>query len=247
MPEPLTLTPGQIDQFRRDGFVVVHNLLTPAEVDAYIEHQAKPKPDEWKLGLQCHKADPMIKRMANHPNILSITRQLIGGGLKIVQTMPLDKAPSGGKGIPLHQDTHYLPCEPNTLMACWIAITDTDGSNGGFCVVPGSNRRGLLSTHWSQDDVNSEKWDAVYHMRDRAGKEWDVKMGRFEIDGIEKEHILPLTIPKGAGVFFNGFVIHGSYANQSPNRPRRAWAVHYVHEDTWLLRTDVQDAVKTEA
>lgn len=246
MTAPMTLTPGQIDQFNRDGFVVVHNLFTPAEVDAYVAHQSKPRPKEWNLGLQSHKADPMIKGMANHPNIVSITRQLVGGRPRIVQTMSLDKAPAGGKGIPLHQDTHYLPCEPNTLMACWIAVSDTDGNNGGFCVVPGSNQRGLHTTHWSEDRANAEDFEETYNMRDRAGKEWQVKMKRFEIDGLDMKSVLPLTIPKGAGVFFHGLIIHGSFANQSANRPRRAWAVHYVHEDTWLLRTDVQNAVLTE-
>ncbi|MCE9591126.1 MAG: phytanoyl-CoA dioxygenase family protein [Planctomycetes bacterium] len=240
------LTPGQVDQFNRDGFLVVNNLLSPAEIAAYIEHQSKPRPKEWNLGLQCHKADPMIKRLANHPNILSIVRQLVGGRARIVQSMPLDKAPAGGKGIPLHQDTHYLPCEPNTLMACWIAVTDTDAGNGGFCVVPASHKRGLHPTHWSQDPTQREEFETTYTMRDRAGKEWQVPMKRFEIDNLRQQDILPLTIPKGGGVFFHGMIIHGSFANPSPDRIRRAWAVHYVHEKTWLLRTDVQDAVMAE-
>jgi hypothetical protein len=37
--------------------------------------------------------------------------------------------------------------------------------------------------------------------------------------------------------------IHGSFANRSDDRPRPAFATHYVHEDTWLFRCDVQDAV----
>jgi ectoine hydroxylase-related dioxygenase (phytanoyl-CoA dioxygenase family) len=44
-------------------------------------------------------------------------------------------------------------------------------------------------------------------------------------------------------VFFTGLTIHGSYANRSPDRARRAFATHYVAEGTWVFRTDVQQTV----
>ena len=54
----------------------------------------------------------------------------------IVQTMYMEKSPGEeSQGTALHQDTHYLPTDPNTLMACWIALSDTDKENGGLCVL----------------------------------------------------------------------------------------------------------------
>ena len=41
-------------------------------------------------------------------------------------TVYMNKAPRGGTGIAMHQDTHYLRNEPNTRMACWIALSDPD-------------------------------------------------------------------------------------------------------------------------
>jgi ectoine hydroxylase-related dioxygenase (phytanoyl-CoA dioxygenase family) len=106
------LTDAQVAQYERDGYLIVPELLTDAEIKAYTEHMAKPRPPEWQLGLRSHTADPQFKYLAHHPKIVAIARQLSNGPVRIVQTMALDKAPSGGIGIALHQDTHYLPSRP---------------------------------------------------------------------------------------------------------------------------------------
>ena len=40
--EIILLTFEQIEQFRRDGYVPVDNLLTETEVDAFVAHESKP-------------------------------------------------------------------------------------------------------------------------------------------------------------------------------------------------------------
>ena len=240
------LTPEHIEHYRREGYVVVPNLLTDAEIDRFVAYEAEPKPKGWRANLRHHVDDPEWNRLARHPNIARGTAQLMGGRPMIVQTMYLQKKPAGdaavgGAGVALHQDLHYLACEPVTLMACWIAMSDTDPENGGLCVVPGSHRHGLYSTHKNPNAEEHDAWEYDYLMRDRSVKEWIHRMHSFEIDGLDREAVIELTVPKGSGVFFDGHTIHGSYANRSPDRVRRAWAVHFVKEGTWLFRDDVQD------
>ncbi len=226
------LTASKIAQYRRDGCFVVHEPLTDAEIAAYVEHQAKPRPAEWKLGLRSHTADPQYKYLAHHPRITAMVRQLLGGLPRIVQTMALDKAASGGTGIALHQDSHYLPTEPASLMACWLAITDTDADNGGLCVVPASHLQSLREARKAQDTKEHVSWTTVYDMRDRDGREWKQEMYSFEISDLDPQSIVRLTVPKGSGVFFTGMTIHCSFANRSADRPRRAFATHYVKDGT---------------
>ena len=90
--------------------------------------------------------------MANHPKIAGAAMQIQGGPVRIVQTMALAKPPQGGRGIALHQDSHYLPNEPNTLMACWLALSDTSPENGGLCIVPGSHHAGLRGAHKTENE-----------------------------------------------------------------------------------------------
>ena len=68
-------------------------------------------------------------------------------------------------------------------------------------------------------------------------------MHSFDIKGLRDEDIARLSVPCGAGVFFTGMTVHGSYANDSTDRPRRAFATHFVQEGTWIFRRDLQEMV----
>ncbi len=154
MPTPATLpfAPEQIEQYRRDGYLIVPGLLTDEEIDRFVAYEAQPKPDGWRQNLRHHVDDRQWNYLARHPHIAGHVAPLLGGAPMIVQTMYLEKKPVGdtrlgGQGVALHQDVHYLPCQPETLMACWVAMSDTDPENGGPCVVSGSNHHGRYRTH----------------------------------------------------------------------------------------------------
>jgi ectoine hydroxylase-related dioxygenase (phytanoyl-CoA dioxygenase family) len=126
-------------------------------------------------------------------------------------------------------------------MACWVALSDTDGGNGGLCVVPGSHRDGLRATHLNEDDDHLS-WETEHLMRAPDGREWKETFYSFQIDDLDEGAVTKLTVPKGAGVFFTGMTIHGSFANTS-DRERLAFATHFIAADSWLFRADVQDAL----
>lgn len=234
------LSDQQVATFHSQGYLVVKDLLTKEEVDHFVRYEAaadQPGP----RGLQNHKTDTEWSHIAQHPRIVAIVRQLGRSEPHIVQTMYMNKAPEGGTGVALHQDTHYIRNEPNTLMACWLALSDTDAENGGLCVVPGSNNKGLYSFEKVRDTSEHASWEQAYAMSDRDGKSWDETMHSFDITGLREEEIVRLSVPSGAGVFFTGMTIHGSFANRSADRPRRAFAIHYIQQGTWIYRRDLQE------
>ncbi len=238
-----TLTSKELHRYRNEGYLVVPELLSASEVDRFVAYEAKETPD-WRARLDNHKRDREWHAVATHPTIRGVAHQILEASPMIVQTMYLEKYPGEeARGTALHQDTHYLPTEPNTLMACWLAMSDTDGENGGLCVLPGSNARGLYTTHKANATKDHQVWESEHRMRDRSGKEWNQVFYSFEIDGVDRSHMTFLTVPKGTGVFFSGMTIHGSYANQSKDRVRRAFATHFVAEGTWVFRADVQEIV----
>ena len=238
----IALTPPQTAAYRANGFIQVPNLLTGREIDTFLDAEAGTKPPEiLELGLRRHTADPQWRYLSSHPGVAGIAAQLLGGGPMIVQTMYMAKAPGGGTGIALHQDAHYIRNEPDTLMACWLALSDTDRSNGGLCVAAGSHLAPLRKTRPPQDGREHASWVKDYAMRGPDGREWTETMHSHEVAGVNLDELTFLTVPRGSGVFFNGRTIHGSYANRSRGRPRLAFAVHFVKEGTWVFRRDIQD------
>ena len=236
------LTPEQVLAYQRDGFLILKDVLCGEEIDAFLAHQ-ETRPEALDLELRSHVTDPQWRYLVAHPNVAGAAAQLLGGTPRIVQSMYMPKkAGEHARGIALHQDSHYLPAEPNTLMACWIAMSDTGPDNGGLCVVPGSHLHGLRTTQQSTGDEH-HNWRTEHLMRDRAGKEWTQVFYSFEINDIAPDTIRKLEVPKGGGVFFTSMTIHGSFANRSLTQDRLSWAVHYVKEGTWVLRADVQDTV----
>jgi len=238
------LTGAQLARYAADGYLVVPDLLTREEVDAFVAYEASCDPG-FRERLDNHVRDERWRGVAAHPRVAGAARQILAGAdPMIVQTMYMEKRPAEpGKGTAMHQDSHYLPSEPNTLMACWLAMSDTDGENGGLCVVRGSHAGGLRATHKAADAHEHQVWESEHLMRDRAGREWMQKFYSFEIDALDRGAVAELAVKAGGGVFFTGMTIHGSYANRSVGRVRRAFATHFVARGTWVFRADVQNVV----
>ena len=251
MNETTPLTTEQAARYERDGYLVVPDLLTEAEADAFVAYESGEKPEGWRENLRHHVDDERWAALAKHAGVVAIARQLLGARPLVVQTMYMERQPAGdaevgAKGIALHQDLHYLPTEPPTLLACWIALSDTDGGNGGLCVVPGSHREGLFDARPNDDTEEHDAWETEHLMRDRDGREWTQRFFSFDIEGLDEGAVERLAVPKGAGVFFTGHTVHGSYANRSRDRVRRAFATHYVADGSWVVRADVQDLVPAD-
>ena len=236
------LDAAEIERYREDGYLLIPDLLPVAHVDAFLEHEAR-QTDQGPRGLQNHRTDDAWAAIASHPQVVTKVRQLMGGTPLVTQTMYMAKKPDGGTGVAMHQDTHYIRNEPNTLMACWIAFGDTGADNGGLCVAKGSHKLGLFDAGEVRESDQHTKWVNDYSMRDRDGKEWTETMQSHDIHAFARDQVEMLTVPKGGGVFFSSLTVHGSYANQTTDRTRLAFATHYVCDDTWVFRADLQGMV----
>ena len=237
-----SLDQDQLENYLSLGYLQVDDLLTAAEVDAFLEHE-RLLDSPANRGLQNHKVDDAWMALASHALITSMAAQLLEGAPRLVQTMYLAKAPGGGTGVALHQDTHYIRNEPNSLMACWVALSDTGPDNGGLCVVPASHQGGLRRANRAVDTAEHASWEMEHEMSGPDGDEWKETLHSFDITGLDDGTIERLTVRRGSAVFFTGMTIHGSYANNSSDRPRLAFASHLVREGSWIYRRDLQDTV----
>ncbi len=225
------LTERELDRFGANGFLVVRQLFLPHEIDelrdTFMSQAAHgPVPNLSEVNPKYQPDDPLTfyPRMMHphrHPDLAvgpismrlmlderigDILRDLFGEKPVAAQSMFYFKPP-GARGQALHQDNYYLRVLPGTCMAAWTAVDDADEESGTLVVVPGSHR-GDIVCPGRADSTDSFTGDYV-----------------AVPTGLQEQ-----TVPLKAGdvLFFNGSLIHGSYANRSHNRFRRAFICHYV-------------------
>ncbi|UVI33193.1 phytanoyl-CoA dioxygenase family protein [Paenibacillus spongiae] len=126
-----------------------------------------------------------------------------------------DKDAQASGNVGWHQDYIYWRCtNTENLVTAWIALQDTDLTNGCMSVVPGSHEWGLLegSDAFFNRDLESVK----ARIAAESGKEW-------------KE--VPMLLKAGQVSFHHSLTIHGSGQNYS-EEPRLSVVAHLMPHGT---------------
>jgi phytanoyl-CoA hydroxylase len=217
------ITAEQRERYETDGYLVVQQLFTPAEVDFYRTHfmelhadvrffgdEASPNSSDplkrYPRMIHMHRQDETSLRWMLDPRLKHCLVGLLDREPYAVQTMFYFK-PAGARGQALHQDQYYLRVQPGTCMAAWMAIDDCDEENGCLQVVPGSHRWPLLCTVPA----------------DTAQSFTDVTVPLPAGTAVQ-----PVVMQAGDVLFFNGQLVHGSLPNTSAERFRRSLIGHYI-------------------
>lgn len=231
-PNTCALSREQIQQYHRDGFLIVREMFSAHEVaeirEAFMA-QAKDGPvDGLSAGHAVTGANDPLSRYPRmmHPHhkpqfplvqgismkylldhrVHDVLADLFGEEPIACQTMFYFK-PAGARGQDLHQDNFYLRVKPGTCMAAWTAIDDSDEENGGLVVVPGTHTLDLQCP----TPADSNVFFTNHHVEPPAGSK-----------------VVPANMKAGDVLFFNGSLIHGSYPNNSADRFRRSFICHYA-------------------
>jgi 2-oxoglutarate-dependent dioxygenase len=225
-------------KFSEDGFVIVDQIIDPGladEVAARYEELFAGKfetgllPDEWnwKPGRDpedrtrqiCNawKSDRLIASVVLDPAIGRACATLGGwDGTRLSQDNVLWKPP-GAKALGYHQDSSYeLWADPPDWVSCWIALDDTTAEGGTVEYVRGSHawrRWGMIEQFHAPADYKKELADAAADA------------------GVAEPEIVKIVVPRGGGVFHNGWIWHGSGVNRS-DRPRRSLVAHCMQART---------------
>ena len=237
-----TLTPAEAEAYAANGYHVARGLFSPDEIreilTAFME-EAKNGPveglSEFKHGsTEAYSPDDPLRyyprMMLPHMHrekrvgqlaynymldmrIHDILADLLGDEPLAVQTMFYFKPP-GARGQDLHQDDFYLRTKPGNCMAAWLAVDDADQDNGGMLCVPGTADYEVQCP----TEADKTKFFTTEHVEPPPGTK-----------------PVPVNLKAGDVLFFNGRVIHGSYANTSKTRFRRSLIAHYVPEHSTEL------------
>ena len=224
------LSAAQVEQFERDGVLIVENLLSSREVEVLRERiewvagggspvsaerlQVEPLVESGELRANSYAAslrkmghvafqDAVFEAHARNPRILDCIEALLGPDIKLIQDQLFMKPPKVGSRQPYHQDQ---PCgfhiDPADMVTCWAALDDAAIDNGCLWMLPGTHRFGVL---------DREKW-AEYERRALDGN-------------LSEERAIELKT--GDCSFHHGHILHSSRPNLTGKR-RWGYANHYV-------------------
>ncbi len=236
----IDLTDTEIADFRRDGFVIVRDVLDRTTIETARarfeplfsgEFQTGIQPDEWNwrpgspadvTRQICNgwKSDPVIAGIVLREDIGRACAQLRGWtGARLNQDNVIWKPP-GTKPLGFHQDDSYQDwIVPNEMMTCWITLDDTSAKGGTIEYARGSHLWPLsppIGQFHAPDDP-------LVDLR-RAADTRDID-------------IVPIEIPAGSAVFHHGRTWHGSRDNRE-NRPRRSVIAHCMSSEARFHETN---------
>lgn len=219
------LNAQQLEQYQRDGYLIVPGMFSPDQVRTIREHFSamysegfanrlwRPRRDSsdplerFPRAMHPHRWDGgLSRRMMLDPAVGAALSQLLGEQPVACQSMYYFKPP-GARGQALHQDNLYLKVAPATCIAAWTAIDPSLPENGGMYVVPGTHKLDVLCPETADD-----------------GESFTTHL----VNAPKGMKAIPAAMQPGDTLFFNGSVIHGSGPNRSASHWRRSFICHYM-------------------
>ena len=215
------LTPAQIDQYNRLGYIRPINGYSSEEITrlrAYFDKLLDDMGADGAFGINCYQARLSgLWDIANEPRILDYVEDIIGPNIICWATAVLSKPAHSKKFVPWHQDASFWRLDPARTVTVWLAIDDADEDNSAMLWIPGSHNRGALP-------LEDSPKDAAFHIQTANAE----AMGTPVVD----------TLKAGQFSLHADMLVHGSLANHS-NRRRCGLTLRYcppevrIVDDEW--------------
>jgi ectoine hydroxylase-related dioxygenase (phytanoyl-CoA dioxygenase family) len=227
---------ADVERYRRDGFLVVENVLSPAEVaelravtdelvekaravrthdEVYdLEDSHSPEEPRVRRIKTPHKVHPVFDRVMRHPNILAILQKLVAPAIRFDTSKLNMKAAGYGAAVEWHQDWAFYPHTNDDLAAVGVFMDDVALENGPLLCIPGTHKGPIFDHH---DDEG-----CFCGAMDPARRE------------VDYEAAVPCLGPAGSISIHHARTVHGSAVNTS-DRPRRLLLFQYRAADAWPL------------
>jgi phytanoyl-CoA hydroxylase len=162
-----------------------------------------------------HKISSVVLGIGRLPGVIDVLTDVIGPNVKMMQSMLFIKS-EGKPGQAWHQDEAHIPTRDRSLTAVWIALDDATVENGCLWVIPGSHRDGVLHPVREQNDSRFDCTQEAHGFRYNDGD------------------AVPVELPAGAALVFDGYLLHRSMPNTAQHGLRRALVNHYMSAESLL-------------
>jgi ectoine hydroxylase len=212
----MKLTPEQLEQFDREGYLFLPGLFTPEEA-ALLKEEAESiyqldRDEVWReksgiarTAFAAHTYNEAHRRLGAHPRLIEPIQQILDGPVYMHQYKINAKAPFDGEVWQWHQDygtwarDDEMP-EPRAMNIS-VFLDDVTAANGPLLFIPGSHKKGVVDAGHDLETTSYPLWtldrDTVSKLADEGG-------------------CVAPTGPAGSVLLFSSLLVHASPPNISP-------------------------------
>lgn len=148
---PKVLTPEQVEQFNRDGFVKGIRAYSTSEITSIREYFDKllakvvaEGGDSYSIS-SAHLRYGRVWDIVTNAKIVACVKDLLGENVVGWGSHFFCKMPGDGKSVAWHQDSSYWPLTPSKAITVWLAVDDADVENACMRFVKGSHHFGAMT------------------------------------------------------------------------------------------------------
>ncbi|NLZ11707.1 MAG: ectoine hydroxylase [Alcaligenaceae bacterium] len=237
------LSSEQIDAYSRDGFIVLHNVFSQAEVQAMLdevkrmaedpavvkldEAVTEPGSDAVRSIFRMHELSPRVSDLARDPRLIHVARQVLGSEVYIHQSRANLKPGFTGKEFYWHSDFETWHIEDGMprmrALSCSVLLTDNNECNGPLMLVPGSHQQFIACQGVTPDNHYKQSLK-----KQEFGVPDPVSLQLL----VEQGGIRAATAQAGSVIFFDCNTMHGSASNISPWARANVFMVYNSIENT---------------
>jgi phytanoyl-CoA hydroxylase len=244
----MTITEHDIATYHSRGYLIADDLFDRETIDTCLAEGTKicrggygpldglepSTPDQTddevlRAYVTCaiaHKISPLFGRLIADARITPILQALIGPNVKGLHSQFFIKH-AGMPGNAWHQDEAFIPTRDRSLCTAWIALDEATIANGCLRFVPGSHAPGVIYPRRRHNDPGLDREEEAYGFPEPP------------------EGAVSVPLAPGSAVFFNGYLMHGSYANVRADGFRRALLYTYANAASLMAWSPRNDSVST--
>jgi phytanoyl-CoA hydroxylase len=220
----------EIARFWEDGYLVINDVFTPAEVELLrgvtegprIQKDLNDRRAEERIVhlIPLTPIDRAFKELARDTRIAARVARLIGDDVQLQHSKLATKPRKKGAGaFDWHQDFAYFPHTNYDLVSVGVALDDATPENGGMYALKGSHKEGLRD-----------------HMRDgwMVGACQETRLWEGQPD-----RVVPLMAKAGGITIHHCLTLHGSPVNRCGSQRRlvvfqyRAGHAYQLADHVW--------------
>ena len=219
------LSQGEIDHYRRDGWVVPQWRLPASQVaamrealDELLRRNPGVRPEKL-VSAHVERAGgdngegvrgvADFLALARDPEIVELVADVIGSDVALWGCHVFCKPAGEGYETPWHQDGHYWPNRPLATCTVWVALEPSTTANGCLRVIPGSQRQRQCHPHLLED-----RTDLTLQLR-------------TDETTFDAHQAVDLELQPGQMSMHDVYMIHGARVNHSTQR-RTGVALRYM-------------------